>query len=278
MRVVGLLCTLLISAIAHGQDESPSAGVLDSRFFVAVGLFAPNRKVRLGLDASVDVTIPQPDPYVDFSETLDLTSRDQTFSAEFGWKFGKRWQFRGQYFRIEDSGRVTLTEDLEWGDYVFNEGTSVAAGTDMQITRFFFGRKFWGSGNYEAGLGLGAHLLDMSGNVSGNASVNGEDVGFVEERASVSAPLPNFGGWYRHVYAERWILRARLDWLAADIGKYDGHIINSSLGFAYNMSTHFGVGLAYNVFEIDLGIDDTDWQGRVRTRFEGPYLALTAYW
>ena len=125
---------------------------------------------------------------------------------------------------------------------------------------------------------LDGHLLGISGYINGSASINGEDVGLVEERASVTGPLPNIGVWYRQIYAERWVLRARLDWLSANIDKYDGRIVNGSLGFAYNMSDHFGVGLSYNLFEIDLGVDDTDWQGRVRSRFEGPYLALTAYW
>lgn len=273
-----LFCGLLTAAVAQEQEDTAAEGILDATFFLSVGLFAPDRKVRLGLDASVDVGIPQPGPYVDFSETFDFQNQDETFSAEFGWNFGKRWQFRGQYFRIEDSQRALLTEDVEWGDYIFNEGTSVAAGADMQITRLFFGRRLWGSDSHEAGLGLGVHILDITGKINGNASVNGEDVGFVQERASVSGPLPNIGGWYRRVYAERWILRARLDWLAAGIDKYDGHIINGSLGVAYNMSDHFGLGLSYNLFEIDVGVDDTDWQGRIRSRFQGPYLALTAYW
>lgn len=277
-RVASLLCGLMLSAIALGQEGPQPGGVLDARFFLSVGLFAPDRKVRLGLDASADVTIPQPDPYVDFSETFDFRSRDETFSAEFGWNLGKRWQFRGQYFRIDADQGVALAEDVEWGDYVFNEGTFVEAGSDIQITRLFFGRKFWEGETFEAGLGLGGHLLDLSGYISGQASVDDEVVGFVQERASVSQPLPNIGGWFRRVYAERWLLRARLDWLAADIDKYDGHIINASLGLVYTMNDHFGIGLAYNLFEIDLGIDDADWQGRVRSRFQGPYLALTAYW
>ena len=167
---------------------------------------------------------------------------------------------------------------MEWGDYVFNEGTSVDAGIDMQITRLFFGRKFWGSDTLEAGFGIGGHILDLTGYINGNATINGEDVGFVQERASVSQPLPNIGGWFRRVYAERWIVRARLDWLAADVDKYDGQIINSSLGFAFSVNRNFGVGLSYNFFEIDLGVDNTNWQGRIRSRFEGPYLALTLYW
>lgn len=278
MKFTVTILGLLIATVAMGEEESSDFGLADAKFFASVGLYAPNRKLRLGLDASVDVTIPQPDPYVDFSEQVDLKSRDETFSAEFGWNFGKRWQFRSQYFRIDDDDRAALTEDVQWGDYIFNEGTAVEAGVDMQITRLFFGRKFGDSENFEAGAGLGGHIIDMSAFISGNATVNGEDVGFVEERASVSQPLPNIGGWFRWLYTDRWILRGRLDWLAADIDKYDGHIINGSLGVAYIVSNHFGIGLSYNLFELDVGVNDSSWQGRVRSRFEGPYLALNAYW
>ena len=277
-RVVALLCGLLMSAATFGQDQSPSREVLHAKYFLSIGLFAPDRKVRLGLDASVDATIPQPDPYLDFSETFDFKSRDETFSAEFGWNFGERWQFRGQYFRIDADQEVTLNEDIQWGDYVFVEGTSATGGTDMQITRLFFGRKFWEADNFEAGLGLGGHILDLSGFIYGEASVDGELVGFVQERASVSQPLPNIGGWFWRAYGDRWLLKARLDWLSADIGKYDGQIINASLGFVYTASEHFGVGLSYNLFELDVGVNDSDWQGRIRSRFQGPYLALTGYW
>lgn len=278
MRFAVAMLGLLIASVSAGEEEHSEFGLADAKFFASVGLFAPNRKLRLGLDASADINIPQPDPYVDFSEQVDLKSRDETFSAEFGWNFGERWQFRSQYFRIEDDERAALTEDVQWGDYIFNEGTAVEAGVSMQITRLFFGRKLGDSEEFEAGVGLGGHIIDLSAFINGNATVNGEDVGFVEERASVSQPLPNFGSWFRWMYADRWILRGRLDWLAADVDKYDGHILNGSLGVAYIVSNHFGIGLSYNIFEIDLSIDDRDWQGQVRSRFEGPYLALNAYW
>ena len=278
MRFAVAMLGLLIASVAAGEVENSEFGLADAKFFASVGLFAPNRKLRLGLDASVDISIPQPDPYVDFSEQVDLKSRDETFSAEFGWNFGERWQFRSQYFRIEDDERAALTEDVQWGDYIFNEGTSVEAGVNMQITRLFFGRRFWSSETLEAGLGIGGHLLDVSAFIAGNASIDGDMIGFIEERASVSQPLPNIGGWFQRVYADRWIVKARLDWLAANIDDYEGHIINSSIGLAYNFNDHFGIGLAYNLFEIDITIHDTDWKGRIRSRFQGPFISLNGYW
>jgi hypothetical protein len=44
------------------------------------------------------------------------------------------------------------------------------------------------------------------------------------------------------------------------------------------VTDHFGIGLAYNFFEIDLKVDHPQWTGRIKSRFNGPYLALTGYW
>ena len=276
--IAGSLLSTMFTAAAHGREDPTAVGFLNAKYFASVGLFAPDRKLRLGLDASFDITIPQPDEFIDFSEQFDIKSRDETFSAEFGWNFGDRWQLRGQYFRVEDTQRAELNEDIQWGDYTFNAGTSVGAGSDMQITRLFFGRRFWSSETLEAGLGIGGHLLDVSAFIAGNASIDGDMIGFIEERASVSQPLPNIGGWFQRVYADRWIVKARLDWLAANIDDYEGHIINSSIGLAYNFNDHFGIGLAYNLFEIDITIHDTDWKGRIRSRFQGPFISLNGYW
>jgi hypothetical protein len=278
VKRLAALLLVLVPLTSFAQDRASSHPYFDNKYFASVGLFKPDRKVRLGLDASVDIPDPGPAMHVDFSETLDVESSDETFSAEIGWRFGEKWQLRGQYFQVDDKNRASLDEDVEWGDYVFNAGTSVGAGSDIQITRLFFGRTFWLTENREFGLGLGGHLLDLSAYVNGNATINGVDVGCVQERASVTAPLPNIGGWFMRSWSERWAARVRLDWLAADVGRYDGHIINASASVGYAIGDHFGMALAYNYFEIDLGIDDPDWRGSARSRYEGPYLSLTGYW
>ena len=185
---------------------------------------------------------------------------------------------RGQYFRVDSNTRATLEEDVEWGDVVFNEGTSVGAGHDYQVTRLFFGRTFKATNSRELGIGIGGHMLDISAHIKGNATIDGVDVGFWQERASISQPLPNIGAWYMHAFSEKWAATIRVDWLSASFDKYDGHIINSALNVGYAVTDHFGIGLAYNFFEIDLKVDDPDWTGRIVSRFDGPYLSLTGYW
>jgi hypothetical protein len=173
---------------------------------------------------------------------------------------------------------VSLEEDVEWGGVVFNEGTFVGAGNDYQVTRLFFGRTFRSSERSELGLGIGAHILDISAYINGNATIDGVDVGYKQERASVSQPLPNFGAWYMHAFSDKWAATFRLDWLSASVGDYDGRIINSALSVGYAVTDNFGIGLAYNFFELDVKVDDSDWTGSILSRFDGPYISLTGYW
>ena len=265
---------------AAAQDVEPIHPYFSNKFFASVGLFRPDQNTRLGLEASLETPDPSPTPNgtVDFAETFGFSGSDETFSAEIGWRFGKKWQLRGQYFRVGSDARVTLEEDVEWGDVVFNKGTSVGAGSDYQITRLFFGRTFKSTDSRELGLGIGLHALDISAYVNGNATIDGIDVGYRQERASIVQPLPNFGAWYMHAFSEKWAATFRIDWLSASFDNYDGHIINSALNVGYAVTDHFGIGLAYNFFEINLKVDNSDWKGRIQSRFDGPYLSLTGYW
>lgn len=268
----------LMPAMALAQDATEIHPYLGNRYFASIGIFRPDQEMRLGLDASVELPDPGPTPYLDFSETFDFKTSDQTFSAEIGWRFRDNWQLRGQYFDIENNNRLALEGDIEWGDYTFNAGTVVGAGTDMQITRLFFGRTFWSTNSREFGLGIGGHILDMAAYVNGNAMLNGQNAGFRQERASISQPLPNFGAWYMHALSRNWAATLRLDWLSASVGNYDGRIVNAAASVGYAIGDHFGVSLAYNHFEIALDIDDADWHGRAKVRFDGPYISLTGYW
>lgn len=282
MKKALILAVVLVPMLAQGQDLEPIHPYLGKEFFAAVGLFLPDQNTRLGLTASGEVTIPNPEPApngsIDFDETFGFSDGDETFSAEIAWRFGEKWQVRGQYFRIDSNSRVTLEEDIKWGEYVFNEGTFVGAGDDYQVTRLFFGRTFRNTSRSELGLGLGLHLLDISAYINGDATIDGVDVGYAQERASVSGPLPNFGAWYMHAFSEKWSATLRIDWLSANYERYDGHIINSALNMGYAVTDHFGIGLAYNFFEIDVEVDDSSWRGSMLSRFDGPFLSLTGYW
>jgi hypothetical protein len=46
----------------------------------------------------------------------------------------------------------------------------------------------------------------------------------------------------------------------------------------YQVSDHFGIGLAVNGFRLDVMIDGTDWRGGIVQEEVGPLLSLTWNW
>jgi hypothetical protein len=127
-------------------------------------------------------------------------------------------------------------------------------------------------------LGLGIHWLEISASIEGNAVVNGVPAGFRRESVSAKAPLPNIGAWYTYSISPKWAFRARLDWLSAKVGEYDGTLINAAAGLNYQIFEHAGFGLSYNLFDLDLNINKRGWHGNVNTSYEGAFVHMSFYW
>ena len=196
ISAISVIVFLSTGQVAAAQEQGGVHPQLDSTFTVDIGLFYPDREARLRANGSTG-SIIGPAPYVDFASELKLGQSDETFAAEFGWKFGKRWSFLMQYFDSRGEGRVTLQEEVEWNDVIFLTGTNVAAGSGFELTRFYFGYSFDINPTFDFGVGGGIHWLHIDAFIEGTAETNlGTE--FVREAVSVDAPLPNIGIWYNH--------------------------------------------------------------------------------
>lgn len=268
--LIGLTCL----APAAAQQSQALHPYLTEKFFVSAGVFFPDRTLRFELDGALTGM----HQVIDFSEQFRIDGTDEAAAFEFGWRFGDDWSLRTQHFRVDDSGTAVLDEDIEWGDALFAVGSTVMARTDVEVTRLFFAWQYREGEASEFGIGGGLHLLDIEASLSGNALVDGQPAGFFEEAADTQGPMPNFGAWYAWSMSADWLLNVRFDWLSVSIDKYDGKIINAAAGVNYVLSKTVGLGLNYNYFELNVGVTDPPWRGRIYNRFHGPYLSLTAHW
>ena len=248
--------------------------LLGARFHVDIGPFFPNKRLRLGVDGSVDPI----SPYIDFNGQLGLEAADETFSLDVGWRFSSKWLLTAQYFESANRSARQLDEDIEWEDLVFPAGSFVAAGSGFRLTSLFFGRALDTKERHEFGLGMGLDLIEINAYIEGRAldPDGGEFSG--REAVRTDAPLPNIGAWYKYSISPSWAFRTRLHWIDASIDEYDGRVTNLSFGFNWRFSKHVGLGLNYNDFELDLKVREADWRGRVINRHDGLFLHLSGYW
>ena len=270
--VVCMLCFAgpQLTVAAESEELHP---FLERGFSLDVGVFFPDRELDLRVRGSLDDINRE----IDFDRRRLIKSSDDVFAAELSWRFRDRWSIIGQYFKSKDRNSATLEEEIEWGDVVFNAGVSAATGTDFSVTRIFVGRQLDTNKFHEFGIGGGIHWLHIGAFIEGEIRINGMSAA-ARRSVSEEAPLPNIGAWYMYSISPRWALRARLDLLSADVGDYDGLLVNTSLGLNFQAFEHFGIGLNYNYFKLDIGIDKSNWRGDIETVYDGVYLYASVYY
>ena len=273
--VSAVIAVLITGASAHGQEQEEPHPYLSDTFFLDVGLFMPERKIELSVDGPLGSVAGED---IDFDESFGLSKRDDLFAMNFGWRFGEKWELGAQYFESDGQRQKALEEDIEWGEFVFGAGTGVTAGIDFRLFRTFFGRNFDSADHHDFGVGLGLHYMEIGAFIEGLAILNGQQAGFRREAVSAKAPLPNVGVWYVRSRSDRWAMRLRFDWFGAKIDDYDGELINLGAGLNYRLLDNVGVGLSYNYFELDIGVNKRGWRGEVKTIYDGLFVHASAYW
>jgi hypothetical protein len=271
LSVISFIATLFSNPVA-AQTAEEYHPILTDEFHLGVGLFFPKKSITLRVDGS------SPEDEIDFDEALGVDDHDLTGLIDFRWRFGEKWAFGGQYWSTSTSGGATLDEDVEWEDVIFKTGTFANAGVDTKIARAFFGREIKSGPQYEFGLGLGFHWMELDAFLEGEI-ISDDDTTDIH-RVSVDAafPLPNIGGWYMYSWSPKWLFQARLDWLSTSIGDYSGGLWDLQTGIHWQAFENIGFGLYYNGFILDVDVDKDDWRGKAESKNHGPLLTLTASW
>ncbi len=270
--VVCVLCFTgpQLTVAAESEDLHP---YLQRGFSLDVGVFYPDRELDLRVNGSLGGVNDE----IDFDARGHIKTGDEIFAAELSWRFRGRWSIVGQFFNSADSTRAFLEKDIEWGNVVFGAGSNVAVGTNFTLTRIFFGRQLDISKSHGVGIGGGIHWLDMGAFIEGEILINGTPIA-ARRSVGVEAPLPNIGAWYKYSISPRWALRARLDLFSANVGDFDGLLVNAALGVNFRVFEHVGFGLNYNYFKLDVGINKSNWRGDIETIYDGVYMYASFYY
>jgi len=260
------------AVLAQEYDYHP---VLSDSFTAYLGAMRSANSFRIRADGLAD----RGDD-IDFDDRLDVSDHSTFFNGLLRWKFGseKKWSLWGQYFSNKATGNARLDEDYEWEDVIFREGTYVEAGVKLAVSRLFFGRSLFKNAQNDFGLGVGLHNLDLSAYIEGEVLFGDETSDVRRVSVSASQPLPNIGGWYNYSPARNWLLHARLDWIGANIGDYDGDLWNASVGVGYQAWRHVGFDLSWQYFNLNLAVDSDKWLGSTELTYSGPVLAVTFDW
>lgn len=271
LLLIALSCLSTTVAQAADWERNP---LLEDRFKLSLGVFVADVDSTLAINGSADIDGSD----IDFSNDFGLKNDQSRLAGAFTWRFGEKWNVSLQYFDQDLSSTAVLDQDVSWGDFTLEAGSSVTAGTYNDIYRLFFGRKFHEGEKHEFGAGLGLHYMEIGAFAEGDFVFNGEPAELRREQVSAAAPLPNIGAWYYYAWSKRWGGHARLDWFSANIDEYSGSLVNAAAGVSFQASRHFAIGLDYYYFDLDVDVDSSTWVGSADLQRSGPFLHVTANW
>ena len=270
-----LLICLLLTTLATPAGADELHPMMSSKWWLTAGIFYADRD----FDASAAGRIGGGSAQIDLEGVLGLDDTTDLFMGELGWQFGRNWGIALQYFRSSRSNSKVLEDSFEWQDNIYEVGARVDARTELEITRFFFARRFRNErGPHSLRIGAGVHWLSLEGEVAGEARINDTTTAFRRSRATAEFPFPNVGAWYRYSPNRNWLFTARVDWLSASIDDYSGDIWNVAVGANYRFAKHVGIGASYQYFEIGGGLSKPNWRGDIEMTLSGPYVHINAYW
>ena len=264
-----------LTLLAQEYDYHP---LLSDNFTASLGYMKSSNSFKFRADP---IDIPEDfGQDIDFGKSLGVSDSSTFFNGRLKWKFGstKKWSLAAQYFSNNAKGNATLKKDVEWEDVIFREGTYAEAGTKLAVTRLFLGYSFYKNEQNDFGLGVGIHNLDLSAYIEGEIIINDETTGRQKKDVGESQILPNIGGWYNFSPARNWLLHARVDWISANIGDYDGTLWNASAGVSYQAWRHVGFDLSWQYFDLEVNVNKSDWYGGAKMTYSGPVLAINFGW
>jgi len=255
--------------VANAQKFNSSSEYhpfLSDKFNIGVGVFRPTQDREIGIDTNMP----------GLSDTLNVSNSSSVGILNFRWRFTENWSFQTTYWNTESENGETLDEDFEFHDKVFLAGSFVNSGFDTEVARLFWGRSFFRKPNIDWGVGAGLHWLTVDIFVEGQVlATPGPGREFRHTSASAAVPLPNLGIWYMYSWSPKWVVLTRFDWLEVSFEEFSGSMYDASVGVNYQISDHFGVGLAVNAFKLDVQVDQGNWDGGIETNQYGPRLNLT---
>ncbi len=268
ISIIAFFLVSVSAGVASAQESGSSSKYhpfLSDTINIGLGVYRPSQKRRLGAD---------PNDGGSQGESLDASDSQSTGLLNFRWRYTKNWSFQGNYWNTNTESEHNLTESFEFNGREFLITSSLGSEIDTSITRLFWGRSFFRRPSTDWGVGLGLHVLDIE------VILKGDILGMPDhnETASASVPLPNLGIWYMYSWSPKWVVTTRLDWFDVTIEEFSGSLYDLSAGVNYQMSDHFGIGLAVNAFRLDVQVDSTDWSGELVNEQIGPRLNLTWNW
>jgi len=214
-------------------------------FWVEIGGFRAGSNTNLRLSGG-----SEPGDDVDFERDLSLPSTTTQGYLEAFWRPGRRHQVSLNWTGIRrNGGRLTLDEEIHWGDEVFRVGADVEGTNDSDFLSGAYRFALIKNSKFEIGPSLGIGYLWVKATLAGEAGIgSGDDSAIreVEVESNISSITGDLGAYMYWWAGERWLIRADARYLFVTFESSEGSVTEARAGVAWYPWRQVGIGAQYS--------------------------------
>jgi hypothetical protein len=266
-----LLATLaLLPATSAAQDREP----LWERGSLDVGIYFSD----FDADLRVDLGAVSEGSAIDLSDDLGLATEEDAFQARLAGRFGRHQISLGWYQLEAESEGVVLDRTIEFEGRVFPVNALLSSRLETRNLELSY--TAWVVQRPRFGLGLSAGVVAFRIGASLDAEV--ELFGVTDrilEEADAEVPVPSIGLEGRALLHPRVLLLGHVRHLPSiEIDEFEGQSTSAGIGIEGRVARALRVGVAYEVFELDVELDESEFDGSVDWSAGGPRLYARLIW
>ncbi|MDH3837742.1 MAG: hypothetical protein OET81_11225 [Desulfobacteraceae bacterium] len=223
------------------------------KFSLNAGYFIANTNTDLRLGSGLGLT-------VDVEDLLGLDTTNSVFRVDAIWRFteNRRHRIDFTWFSFRRDGDTTIGRDFTIKDNEGNEidipaGSQVNTKFNLDIYKAAYSYSFFQDDRMDLALSLGLYVMPIDIGLQATGVIN------VDETERFTAPLPTLGLRADFAITPKWFLRTGVEVFYLEIKEFTGTIYESHAAIEYLPWKHFGFGLGFNTFNLNIEADGEDY-------------------
>jgi outer membrane scaffolding protein for murein synthesis (MipA/OmpV family) len=244
-----------------GRDNTaPGAQRFDVRF----GVFQTSADTKIGRETSDGI----PGDEIDLEDVLGESDKENVMQVDAIWRIGRYHRIEAGFFELARSSSATITEDLAYGQTVFESGTDVESRSRFKSLRFGYAYSLIRDTQKELGVMAGVHFSSFESIITSSVPAD-------REESRLEAPLPVVGLHALVNVGEKTTVAAKLQFFRTDFDDYEGSLNYFTVDAQRQIGESLKLGIGYNYYYMRLRSSDRSLNGFVEIQHRGPLLFLS---
>ena len=259
-NAAGLIVLALFATLTHAEDYlSPT----EERVRLSLGAVRLSNKTDIRVDSSAGVRGTP----INAEDQFGLDKSDYEAKIEAMVRVGERHRLRFDYFSLDRTGRLTVTQPIVFRDVVLQPGDPLNSDLSIRTFGITYEYSFLHSDRFEVAAAIGVHDTDISARARVQTQTR-----HVDQTEDQAGPVPTLGFDATYVVSKRFYFDARAQYLRVRVNNLDGSLGIYEVDGLYRLRPNISFAVGYSALRARLTSTQARQGGFFNFNSSGPEI------